>query len=87
MYIGGEVIFNSFHFVIVDADEYALRYMEANADQFPHANINLILAKLRGPATVHIDQIKMAFSDADVARSGFVPDDQFRYITCTSNIY
>lgn len=78
MYIGAEVAFNNFHFYIIDADEYALRYMEEESHQFPHANIELILAKLRGPATVHVDQIKAAFKNADTNNNGLILDDQFR---------
>lgn len=79
MYIGAEVVFNSFHFIIIDADEYVLRYMESHSEQYPHANINLILAKLKGPATIHVDKITGAFKDADTKTTGFVAQQQFRY--------
>lgn len=61
-----------------DADEYAFRYMECHLEQFPHANIHLILAKLKGPATIHVDKIKSAFKDADTNHCGNLPDIQFR---------
>jgi Ca2+-binding EF-hand superfamily protein len=77
-YIGADLIFNKFHFIVFDADEYALRYMEEECDQFPHANIRLILAKLKGPATVHVDQIRATFKDADSENNGLIPDDQFK---------
>lgn len=77
-YIGAEVVFNSFSFILVEADEYALRYMESHSGQFPHANINLILSKLQGPATAHIDKIKTAFKDADKNNTGSIPDEEFR---------
>ena len=33
-------------FVLIDADEYAIRYMESNPASFPQANIKVILPKL-----------------------------------------
>ncbi|XP_003389005.1 PREDICTED: EF-hand domain-containing family member C2-like [Amphimedon queenslandica] len=77
-YIGAEVVFNNFSFILTEADEYAMRYMESNSDQFPHANINLILSKLKGPATAHIEKIKTAFNDADIDKKGFVTEEEFK---------
>ena len=53
--------------------------MEEELHQFPHANIELILAKLKGPATIHVDQIKTAFNNADTNNTGLLPNDQFKY--------
>ncbi|KAG5872507.1 hypothetical protein JTB14_027095 [Gonioctena quinquepunctata] len=47
MFIGATLIINGFEFVLVDADEYALRYMELNAGQFPKANIKIIMEKVK----------------------------------------
>ncbi|XP_050307096.1 EF-hand domain-containing family member C2-like [Anthonomus grandis grandis] len=47
MFIGATLIINGFEFVLVDADEYALRYMELNCGQFPKANIQRIMDKVR----------------------------------------
>ena len=52
--------------------------MESYSDQFPHANINLILSKLKGPATAHIEKIKTAFKDADIDKNGFVTEEEFK---------
>lgn len=51
--------------------------------QFPHANISLILAKLRGPASAHTASIQKAFSDADTARTGKTPLELFRSVSHT----
>ena len=32
-YVGARLVFNNFEFIIMDADEYAFRYMEQNADE------------------------------------------------------
>lgn len=33
MFIGAHLIINSFHFILTDADEYALRFMELSPGQ------------------------------------------------------
>ncbi|XP_974278.2 EF-hand domain-containing family member C2 [Tribolium castaneum] len=47
MYVGATLIINSFKFVLIDADEYALRYMEIHDHQYPKANIKVIMGKIR----------------------------------------
>lgn len=78
LYIGGTMELCKHKFKLIDADEYALRYMENNADQFPHANVSLILAKLKGPASSHISAVKTAFAEVDVEKTGKISIDKFR---------
>lgn len=78
MYVGSEVVFNKFQFMLLDADAYAFCYMEKHCDQFPHANLSLILSKLRGPAITHVDQIKNAFAEADSKNTGKVAYGVFK---------
>ena len=40
--LGAEVVLLSHHFILNDADDYALSYMEAHAEQFPVANAQVI---------------------------------------------
>ncbi|XP_066140061.1 EF-hand domain-containing family member C2-like [Euwallacea fornicatus] len=47
MFIGATLIINEFKFVLVDADEYAMRYMELNCGQFPKANLKRIMKNVR----------------------------------------
>ncbi|XP_072389050.1 EF-hand domain-containing family member C2-like isoform X1 [Diabrotica undecimpunctata] len=47
MFIGATLIVNDFEFILIDADEYCLRFMELNASQYPKANIGLIMDKVR----------------------------------------
>ncbi|KAF5307729.1 hypothetical protein FQR65_LT06600 [Abscondita terminalis] len=47
MYVGATLVINSFEFVLIDADDYALRYMELNSHDFPKSNIKLIMGKVR----------------------------------------
>lgn len=63
---------------MTDADEYAIKYMENHCDQYPHANINLILMKLKGPATAHVERIQSVFADADRHNIGVLPLERFR---------
>ncbi|KAG8235664.1 hypothetical protein J437_LFUL016037 [Ladona fulva] len=46
-YVGAALVINEFHFLITDADEYTLNYMEKNCNEFSKSNIRLILDKLR----------------------------------------
>lgn len=47
MYVGAQLIINSYFFVLINADEYALRFMEINCHEYPKANIELIMNKVR----------------------------------------
>lgn len=78
--VGSRIQLNRHKFVLIDADEYALRYMEKHAEQFPHANIDLILAKLKGPAVSHISEVQRLFSEADPSSSGRIAFAQFRLL-------
>ncbi|KAJ9574140.1 hypothetical protein L9F63_008473, partial [Diploptera punctata] len=46
-FIGNVLILCGFEFILVSADEYALRYMEVHCDEFPASNILLIMKKIR----------------------------------------
>jgi len=46
LYVGAQVTFHDHIFIIVDADEYAMSYMEMHDSEFPVANAGLILAKV-----------------------------------------
>ena len=47
IYIGAECTFNDHVFIIEDADEYAMQYMEARPNEFNVANVDAILEKVR----------------------------------------
>lgn len=77
-YVGGRVEFNKHKFVLIDADEYVFKYMEKYCEQFPHSNINLIMAKLRGPAIPRIQDIREKFAKHDPEKLGILPYVKFR---------
>merc|ERR1712196_617972 len=41
-FVGGEVTLSAMPFRIVRADEYTLKYMESNPDEFPQSSIGLL---------------------------------------------
>merc|ERR1719159_1131410 len=45
-YVGGRVELSAMPFRIIRADEYTLKYMESNPDQFPQSSIGLLCLKL-----------------------------------------
>ncbi|XP_072948827.1 EF-hand domain-containing family member C2-like [Epargyreus clarus] len=47
MWVGNELVINKHRFRLIAADEYALRYMEIHATEYPMANIALIMDKIR----------------------------------------
>lgn len=79
-YVGGRVEFNSHKFILIDTDEYALKYMEKYFEQFPHANISLILSKLKGPAQAQASSVQAAFQGADSRGSGKLDYGRFRQL-------
>lgn len=72
--VGKEIVINGFRFYTTDADEYALNYMEAGADEFPQADLASIAEMLRAPATR--DALDSAFKGADPELQGAVPKKQ-----------
>ncbi|XP_065162838.1 EF-hand domain-containing family member C2-like isoform X2 [Atheta coriaria] len=71
LFIGAQVVINSFYFVLIAADEYALRYMEINCKNFPKSDIDLIMNKLR-------DKLKPIYKDFV---SDMIPSDDTKAIT------
>ncbi|XP_039752829.1 EF-hand domain-containing family member C2-like [Pararge aegeria] len=47
MWVGNELVINKHRFRLIAADEYALRYMEVHSNEYPMANIPLIMDKIR----------------------------------------
>lgn len=46
LWVGNTVEFNNHKFILIDADEYAFRCMEDSTNEFPVANLKLIMDKL-----------------------------------------
>ncbi|XP_067013861.2 EF-hand domain-containing family member C2 [Anabrus simplex] len=77
-YVGNVLVLNDFLFMLMDADEYAYRYMEVNCHEFPKSNILLILEKLREALKpVYKDFVK-EYLESDAKKCGVVPYCEMR---------
>lgn len=80
LYIGADVAFHNFQFILIDADEYAVNYMEKHSADFPQANIQFILPKLKRILEQKYEEIKADFQQHDPGNEGRIPGDIFRGI-------
>ncbi|XP_013419576.1 EF-hand domain-containing family member C2-like [Lingula anatina] len=78
LYVGGLVIFNNHKFLLIDADEYAFRYMEQHSDEFPQANVDRIFEKLKELSKGKTEEVKSFFMRNDPSNTGNVQYEQFR---------
>ena len=78
LYIGANVEFHKSKFILIDADEYAVIYMEKHATEFPQANIRFILPKLKKILEQKYEEIKSEFQKFDQDNSGRIPPKSFR---------
>lgn len=76
LYVGSRVAFHSHMFILMDADEYAFRYMEKDGE-FPIANIDAISRKLAQIAAPHKEKIKVFLKKNDPSNSGQLEYDMF----------
>ncbi|XP_044180673.1 EF-hand domain-containing family member C2-like [Acropora millepora] len=80
LYIGANVDFHNFKFILIDADEYAVVYMEKHAPEFPQANVQIILPKLKPILDQKYEEIKREFQAFDIENTGKIPAKNFREI-------
>ncbi|XP_078612386.1 EF-hand domain-containing family member C2-like [Branchiostoma floridae x Branchiostoma japonicum] len=78
LFVGAKVQFNNHIFVLIDADEYAFRYMEKHSSEFPVAHVHNILGKLKDQALKNTDDIKQFFLRNDPEGRGQIPYEVFR---------
>ena len=74
LFIGNHLIFCKHPFVLIDCDEYAIRYMEAHAHMFPQSSVKQILPKLKELTDSSKDEFKQ-FLETTGEHSSF---EQFR---------
>uniref|UniRef100_A0A8I3PVN9 EF-hand domain-containing family member C2 n=2 Tax=Canis lupus familiaris TaxID=9615 RepID=A0A8I3PVN9_CANLF len=77
LYIGATVNVNGYLFLLLNADEYTLNYMETNSDMFPMSSIELILQKLKEEESKS-REIKQVFTAADCKHTKMVDYNTFR---------
>ncbi|XP_073255064.1 EF-hand domain-containing family member C2-like [Porites lutea] len=80
LYIGANVEFHKYKFILIDADEYAVMYMEKHSSEFPQANIQFILPKLKQILESKYEEVKSEFQRFDQDNSGKIPASRFREI-------
>lgn len=76
LFVGANVDFNSHKFILIDADEYAFRYMENNNREFARANVEAILAKIRSCVGNKQDEVRSFFMRNDPSGSGVIEYNQ-----------
>lgn len=74
-YVGAVVDIFANRYLLTDADEYAFRYMEDHRDEFPVADVDAVVAKLRDHAG---GDPAAAFAEFDTDGSGFVEPAEFQ---------
>uniref|UniRef100_A0A8C6RAF5 EF-hand domain-containing family member C2 n=1 Tax=Nannospalax galili TaxID=1026970 RepID=A0A8C6RAF5_NANGA len=79
LYIGTTVNINGYLFLVLNADEYTLKYMESNTDKFPYSNFDLAIQKLKQEQS-RSTEIKQMFSAADCYHTKVMPYNTFRDI-------
>ncbi|XP_001624761.2 EF-hand domain-containing family member C2 [Nematostella vectensis] len=77
LFIGATVQFFKHEFILIDADEYAVEYMEKHSNEFPQANVNYILPKLKNIADEKYEELKAIFAENDADNSGKVSFSAF----------
>jgi len=69
--VGKEININNFFFVLDDADEFALNYMEADSDDFPQSDLFVIITSIKGDREAN-EKAKAAFEAKDPELNGYV---------------
>lgn len=78
LFIGARIDVNKFKFVLLDADEYALQWMEKR--NFPYSNADSIVSKLNRALAGKQAELEEALKKADASGSGSVPLARFTLI-------
>ncbi|XP_028731729.1 EF-hand domain-containing family member C2 [Peromyscus leucopus] len=79
LYIGTTVNINGYLFILLNADEYTLRYMENNTDKFPYSSLDFAVQKLKQEKS-KLREITQIFSSVDSNHTKVVPYNTFREI-------
>ncbi|RMC06229.1 hypothetical protein DUI87_15660 [Hirundo rustica rustica] len=78
LFVGARVCFHGHNFLLVDADEYTFNYMEKNANEFPMADISVILNKLKSMTESCAKEIRKTFAATDPGHTNVIGYDTFR---------
>ncbi|XP_063070082.1 EF-hand domain-containing family member C2 [Engraulis encrasicolus] len=75
LYVGARLLLNNQPFQLVDADEYALSYMEQHAEEFPRANLGTILSKIK---SINKEKREQLITVTEAADTGVIQYEHFR---------
>uniref|UniRef100_A0A3P8ULF5 EF-hand domain-containing family member C2 n=1 Tax=Cynoglossus semilaevis TaxID=244447 RepID=A0A3P8ULF5_CYNSE len=73
LYVGASLCLNRHHFLLLDADEYTLSYMERHAEEFPRSNLGNILSKIKSVPEEKQSEIKKFLALNDPDNTGVIP--------------
>jgi hypothetical protein len=85
-FIGAIITANNFKFVLTNADEYALSYMECNSAEFPKSNNKLILDKIRPHLSQRYKELVLSMLAEDDKNAGMVAAGHFRFAFLVFNL-
>ncbi|XP_058438472.1 EF-hand domain-containing family member C2 isoform X1 [Marmota monax] len=77
LYVGAKLNVNGYLFLLLNADEYTLNYMENNTNRFPFSSIEFALQKLKDLESKSKD-IKQVFAAADPRHTKVLDYNTFR---------
>jgi len=72
LYTGSQMTFNKFGFVLYQADEYTLSYMESCPDEHPMSDLSYIAEQLAPVLQQKAEELTAYFKGEDEGGSGFV---------------
>uniref|UniRef100_A0A9L0JN71 EF-hand domain-containing family member C2 n=1 Tax=Equus asinus TaxID=9793 RepID=A0A9L0JN71_EQUAS len=85
LYVGARVNVNGYLFLLLNADEYTLNYMEKHSDKFPMSSIEPALQKLKKQESKS-KELRNVFIAADDERRKMVDYNTFRDILMTLTV-
>ncbi|KAM4701524.1 EF-hand domain-containing family member C2 [Discoglossus pictus] len=78
LFVGARLEIQSYDFILVDGDEYTFSYMERNAHEFPMAEVNTIMSKLRRIGQSKSREINQLFAANDPGSRNEMAYETFR---------
>ncbi|EPQ11034.1 EF-hand domain-containing family member C2 [Myotis brandtii] len=67
LYIGATINVNGYLFMLLNADEYTLKFMEENSDKFPYSNLECALQKLKAEKSKSREIKQFPYSNLECA--------------------
>uniref|UniRef100_A0A8C2IZK7 EF-hand domain (C-terminal) containing 2 n=1 Tax=Cyprinus carpio TaxID=7962 RepID=A0A8C2IZK7_CYPCA len=73
LYVGARLDLNNQPIQLLNADEFTFNYMEQHADEFPKANIDTIISKVKSISEEEKKVVKRFFTMNNPSNTGFIP--------------